>query len=67
MSRAFVKEDGGGRWERPVVLGYQVRETGHTEVLHQSDDLLDLLHWLKVNTQEHYELRDRSGLLLAHT
>ena len=65
MSRAFVKEDGGGRWEPPVVFSYQVRRVGENEVLRQSDDLLELLHWLEVQQRGEYELRERGGLLLA--
>ncbi|WP_407568965.1 hypothetical protein [Deinococcus altitudinis] len=67
MSRAFVKEDGPTRWEPPVVFAYQVRQAGENEVLHQGDDLLELLHWLEGQQQGGYELRERGGLLLAAT
>ena len=67
MSRAFVKEDDAGRWEAPVVFAYQVRQVGENEVLHQGDDLVELLHWLEGQQHGGYELRERGGLLLAAT
>ncbi len=65
MSRAFVREDGPTRWEPPVVFAYQIRQAGESEVLRQSDDLLELLHWLEAQHYGHYEVREQSGLLLA--
>ena len=67
MSRAFVKEDGGDRWERPVLFDYQVRQKGDSEVLFRSDDLMELLHWLEGQERGRYELRDQGGLLLAQS
>ena len=67
MSRAFVKEDGGGRWEPSVTAMYQLREVGDPEVLRQGDDLLELLHWLETRGRGGYELRDQHGLLLAQS
>lgn len=65
MSRAFVKEDGPTRWELPIMFAYQVRQVGEPEVVRQSDDLLELLHWLEAQQHGGYELRERGGLLLA--
>jgi len=65
MSTAFIKEQDGGRWEAPVVFAYRVRATGEPDVLVQSDDLLELLHWLERQEHGGFELRDSTGLLLA--
>ncbi|WP_188963743.1 hypothetical protein [Deinococcus aquiradiocola] len=67
MSRAFVKEDGPTRWEPPVSTAYQLRQKGDPEVLHEGDDLLELLHWLGGRERDRYELRDRDGQLLARS
>lgn len=67
MSRAFVKEDGPTRWEPDVRYAYQVRAVGETEIVMQSDNLLGLLQWLETREPGRYELRDESGLLLAHS
>lgn len=67
MSRAFVREDGPTRWEPDVRYAYVVRVVGDPEVVMQSDDLLGLLHWLEGREPGRYELRDESGLLLAHS
>lgn len=65
MSTAFIKEQDGGRWEAPVVFAYGVRAAGEPDVLLQSDDLLEVLHWLERQEHGSFELRDRAGLLLA--
>ena len=67
MSRAFVKEDGPTRWEPQITYSYQVREVGEPEVVNQGDDLLALLQWLGEREPGLFELRDRGGLLLAHS
>ncbi len=47
------------------MFAYQIRQAGESEVLRQSDDLLELLHWLEAQHYGHYEVREQSGLLLA--
>lgn len=69
MSRAFVKESDGEPWTAPETpLAYRVIWTGtpdHPEVLRETDDLLDALHWLSARPQPGFELRDAQGTLLA--
>ena len=68
MSRAFVKEDAGSRWEAPAApRAYRVLWTGddRPEALHETDDLLDALRWLAQRDRPGFELRDRAGTLLA--
>ncbi|GGR08335.1 hypothetical protein [Deinococcus ruber] len=66
MSRAFTKEDGSTRWEPPVPLAaYAARMPGEAETLHESDDLLELLHWLQRQPSGPLEIRDRAGVLLG--
>ena len=68
MSRAFVKEDEGSRWERPAApREYRLLWIGDSqpEVLRETDDLLDALRWLAARERPGFELRDRAGALLA--
>ncbi|UBV42832.1 hypothetical protein LAJ19_00960 [Deinococcus taeanensis] len=69
MSRAFVKEDEGERWTPPTRPGtYRVIWTGDpdaTEVLKETDDLLEALRWMTTRNRREFELRDAHGALLA--
>ncbi|GHF46220.1 hypothetical protein HNQ07_002369 [Deinococcus metalli] len=67
MSRAFVKEDDGNRWEAPpTARAYRVLWRGERpEVMRETDDLLDALRWLSARQRPGFELRDRAGVLLA--
>ena len=66
MSRAFTKEDGPTRWEPPVALAaYVARIPGEADVLSESDDLLELLHWLERQKHGPLEIRDRAGILMG--
>ena len=68
MSRAFVKEDEGSRWELPAAPGeYRLLWTGDVPptVLRETDDLLDAMRWLAARDRPGFELRDRRGSLLA--
>ncbi|WP_309573071.1 hypothetical protein [Deinococcus sp.] len=68
MSRAFVKEEGGSRWEAPEApREYRLLWTADVtpEVLRETDDLLDALRWLAARERAGFELRDRMGTLLA--
>ncbi|GGK26831.1 hypothetical protein GCM10008955_20780 [Deinococcus malanensis] len=68
MSRAFVKEDAGERWTPPAAPStYRLIWTAgpQPEVLRETNDLLDALHWLAGRDRPGFELRDRSGVLLA--
>ncbi|ULH15244.1 hypothetical protein MF271_15045 [Deinococcus sp. KNUC1210] len=66
MSRAFTKEDGPTRWEPPVPpAAYTARLPGEAEALHESNDLLELLHWLQRQPGGPLEIRDRAGILLG--
>ncbi|MFC4456059.1 hypothetical protein [Deinococcus sonorensis] len=66
MSRAFVKEDGGGRWEAPAAARrYRASLKGERSAVHESDDLLDVLRWLAERERGEYELHDWTGALLA--
>ncbi|AWN22876.1 hypothetical protein DKM44_06240 [Deinococcus irradiatisoli] len=68
MSRAFVKEDGAGRWEAPATAkAYRVVWTGRGEgeVLRESDDLVELLLWARGRPQGSYALHSAEGTLLA--
>lgn len=70
MSRAFVKEEEGSRWEMPAAPGeYRLLWTGDVppEVLRETDDLLDALRWLSARERPGFELRDRAGALLARS
>ena len=69
MSRAFVKEEGGGRWEPTAAPGaYRVVWAGNGErdVLRESDDLLELLSWARGRPQGAFEVTGPGGELLAH-
>ncbi|MBZ9712514.1 hypothetical protein [Deinococcus multiflagellatus] len=71
MSRAFVREDEGERWQPPAPRrAYRIVWRGHEtqppEVVRETDDLLDALRWLQTRDQRHlFELRDGHGVLLA--
>jgi len=68
MSRAFVKEDGGERWTPPThPHTYRVlwHGPGGSEIVYETDDLLDALRWLAARERPGFELRDRAGALLA--
>ncbi|WP_425147815.1 hypothetical protein [Deinococcus sp.] len=66
MSRAFTKEDGGGRWESPQpAAAYIARRPGEPQALRESDDLLELLRWLAGQERGPLEVRDRAGILLG--
>jgi hypothetical protein len=68
MSRAFVKEDGGGRWE-PVAEARAYRVVwagaGEREVLRESDDLLELLTWAQSRPAGAFDVTGAGGELLA--
>lgn len=70
MSRAFVKEDEGARWTPPETprayrLLWRDQAGGNAEVLRETDDLLEALHWLSARERPGFELRDAGGTLLA--
>lgn len=68
MSRAFVKEDEGAKWEAPTQkAAFQVvwAGSGNPDVLREGDDLLSLLGWAVSRPQGPFELRRRDGTLLA--
>lgn len=68
MSRAFVKEDEGGKWEGPVARApFRVlcAGAGAPDTLREGDDLLGLLRWAATRPQGPLELRREDGTLLA--
>ncbi|MVN87891.1 hypothetical protein GO986_14105 [Deinococcus sp. HMF7620] len=70
MSRAFVKEDEGERWQAPPPLrAYRILWPGDLgrppEVVKETDDLLDAMRWLRGRDRSNFELRDEQGVLLA--
>ncbi|ASN79893.1 MULTISPECIES: hypothetical protein [Deinococcus] len=70
MSHAFVKEEAGQPWTPPTgERAYRVVWVGDTrpEVLRETDDLLDALHWMAGRPRTGFEVRDRHGVLLATT
>lgn len=68
MSRAFVKEDSGTRWEAPAeAKAYRVlwaEDTGGA-VLRESDDLLELLNWARTRQRGSYTVQSAGGEVLA--
>ena len=68
MSRAFVKEDGGERWQpaRPPAAyrAYLVAPEG-LSVAREDDDLAALLQWAARREGGAYEVRDARGHRLA--
>ncbi|SMB95695.1 hypothetical protein [Deinococcus hopiensis] len=68
MSRAFVREDGAERWTPPTPSrAYRLVWTGPQgpETVHETDDLVLALHWLRERDRPGFELRDHFGTLLA--
>lgn len=67
MSRAFVKEEGEGRWEPRVRHEFRVVLVGPGEprTVQEGDDLLDLLRWAGERERGEYEVRDARGERLA--
>ncbi|PTA67960.1 hypothetical protein [Deinococcus arcticus] len=71
MSRAFVREDEGERWQPPSPRrAYRIVWRGEAaqapEVVRETDDLIEALRWLQARDQRHlFELRDGQGVLLA--
>ncbi len=68
MSRAFVKEEGGERWQparpRGQYRAYLLRPDG-PQVAHEDNDLAALLQWAARREGGAYEVRDASGQRLA--
>jgi len=68
MSRAFVKEENSEPWVPPSApRAYRLTWVGldGAETVHETDDLLAALRWLAARDRPGFELRDRSGALLA--
>ena len=68
MSRAFTKEDGGVRWEAPAeARAYRLLwdGSGQSDVLRESDDLLELLKWAREREQGKYLVQSAEGAVLA--
>ena len=68
MSRAFTKEDSGVRWEAPAeARAYRLLwdGSGQSDVLRESDDLLELLRWAQEREQGEYVLLSAAGAVLA--
>lgn len=68
MSRAFVKEDGGERWEpeRPgaAYRAYLLTPEG-AELIREGESLAALLRWAEGLGRGEYEVRDAQGARLA--
>jgi|GEM_PF-3455269 len=71
MSRAFVKETDGERWQPPartseftVHWGPNARHA-EREAVYRADDLVAALRWLAARHAGYYQLRDSTGRLLA--
>lgn len=68
MSRAFVKEDGGERWEpaRPgaAYRAYLLTPQG-AELIREGDSLSALLRWAEGLGRGEYEVRGADGERLA--
>ncbi|WP_291423438.1 hypothetical protein [Deinococcus sp.] len=64
MSSAFIKEEAGERWTPPAPLREYKILLG-SEVLRETDDLLDALQWSAQRPVSGLEIRTREGRLLA--
>ncbi len=68
MSRAFTKEDSGLRWEAPAeARAYRLLwdGSGQSDVLRESDDLLELLKWAEARAQGQFVVQSAEGAVLA--
>ncbi len=68
MSRAFVKEDEGQKWEAPAqARQYRVlwAGSGNADILREGNDLLELLRWVAARPHGQFEVRGQDGTLLA--
>lgn len=71
MSRAFVKDDADERWQAPGELPefavYAAQGGAFSpDPVRRGDDLLELVRWARARPRGVYQVRDRTGRLLAH-